>query len=82
MNEKSEGFNDNYETLKQISDDLSRQSQGEPDIDGLIPKVERATAAYKACKARLDAVEKVLKEQLPGVEVEEVLGGSEKDEYN
>ena len=33
-----------------------------PDIDNLLPMVEKATKAYKACKTRLDAVEAALLE--------------------
>jgi len=86
MNNNSQGFNENYKKLKEISDDLSRQSQGEPDIDGLLPKVEEATKAYKACKERLDAVEKALAEQLPNsdcvpIDSSEKVGTSKKSEH-
>lgn len=54
-------FNDNYRTLKDIADNLRQQSGSEvPDIDNLLPMVEKATLAYKACKERLDAVQSAL----------------------
>ena len=48
----SQNFNKNYRLLKETDDWLS--SQKEPDIDQLVPKVERAMAAYKICKDRLE----------------------------
>jgi exodeoxyribonuclease VII small subunit len=36
------------------------EDQTEPDIDHLLEVVEQSTAAYKICKARIDAVEKAL----------------------
>lgn len=36
------------------------EDQTEPDIDHLLDVVEQSTAAYKVCKARIDAVEKAL----------------------
>jgi len=48
-------FNKNYKVLKDTADWLSQQK--EPDIDQLVPKVERAMQAYQICKKRLDAVQ-------------------------
>lgn len=58
----AESFKKNYDTLQSIAEKLKNQT--EPDIDQLVPWVEEATQAYKACKARLDAVEAALKEKL------------------
>jgi len=56
-------FNKNYETLKFIAEKIRSEGNKDiPDIDNLLPMVEKATAAYKACKVRLDAVEKALTE--------------------
>lgn len=56
-------FNKNYATLKEIAENLRSESEKEiPDIDNLLPMVEAATKAYRACKERLDAVEKALEE--------------------
>jgi exodeoxyribonuclease VII small subunit len=84
MNKKSLGFNENYQKLKNISEELSQQSQGEPDIDGLLPKVEEATKAYRACKERLEAVKKALEEQLPdsnqnGIDLDERISDGSPD---
>lgn len=51
-------FNKNYEILKQTANWLS--SQKEPDIDQLVPKVERAMQAYTICKERLAKVQETL----------------------
>ena len=48
----SGSFNKNYRVLKETADWLSKQE--EPDIDQLVPKVERAMQAYRICKDRLD----------------------------
>ena len=61
MSQALPSFNDNYKTLRRIATTLREQTGQEvPDIDNLLPMVEEATAAYKACKERLDAVEKAL----------------------
>jgi len=63
MSKKLPSFNENYKTLRDIASDLREQSGNEvPDIDNLLPMVEKATKAYKACKTRLDAVESALAE--------------------
>jgi exodeoxyribonuclease VII small subunit len=54
----STSFNKNYKVLKDTADWLS--SQKEPDIDQLVPKVEKAMGAYKICKERLDKVQATL----------------------
>jgi exodeoxyribonuclease VII small subunit len=54
----SNSFNKSYQVLKQTADWLS--SQKEPDIDQLVPKVERAMQAYQICKDRLTKVQETL----------------------
>src|SRR5271157_4430558 len=54
----STSFNKNYQVLKQTADWLS--SQKEPDIDQLVPKVEKAMQAYSICKDRLTKVQETL----------------------
>jgi exodeoxyribonuclease VII small subunit len=54
----STSFNKNYQILKQTADWLSTQK--EPDIDQLVPKVEKAMKAYTICKDRLDKVQETL----------------------
>src|SRR5262249_54043556 len=54
----SGSFNANYKILKETADWLSGQK--EPDIDQLVPKVERAMKAYSICKDRLDKVQATL----------------------
>ena len=54
----SSSFNKNYRILRETADWLSGQK--EPDIDQLVPKVEKAMKAYKICKDRLDAVQTTL----------------------
>jgi hypothetical protein len=55
----STSFNKNFKVLKDTADWLS--SQKEPDIDQLVPKVERAMQAY-----RLDKVKETLGQYLQG----------------
>ncbi len=54
----SSSFNKNYQVLKQTADWLSTQK--EPDIDQLVPKVEKAMQAYSICKDRLTKVQETL----------------------
>jgi exodeoxyribonuclease VII small subunit len=54
----SASFNKNYKVLRETADWLS--SQKEPDIDQLVPKVERAMKAYQICKDRLTKVQETL----------------------
>jgi exodeoxyribonuclease VII small subunit len=76
----SSSFNKNYRVLKETADWLSKQE--EPDIDQLVPKVERAMQAYRICKDRLDKVKETLGQYLqpesdPGVSVKTQTGGDE-----
>ena len=57
------GFNANYRVLKETADWLSGQK--EPDIDQLVPRVERAMRAYATCKDRLDQVQATLGQYFP-----------------
>ena len=54
----SSSFNKNYKVLKETADWLSQQK--EPDIDQLVPKVEKAMKAYSICKDRLTKVQETL----------------------
>jgi exonuclease VII small subunit len=57
-----ESFNSNYAILKHTADWLAKQA--EPDIDQLVPKVERAMQAYAICKERLTMVQQTLGQYL------------------
>jgi exodeoxyribonuclease VII small subunit len=63
MTPESETYKDNYAILKEVAETL--RTQKEPDIDALIPMVDRALAAYKVCKDRLQAVKTAFGERLP-----------------
>ena len=68
MSSQSTSFLENYRKLREISQQLNSPQQ--IDVDQLVPLVEQATVAYKACKARIDEVERMLNEKLeaePGV---------------
>ena len=67
MTEKSNSFKENYATLKQVAETL--RTQQEPDIDALIPMVDKAMAAYKQCKNRIDEVKKAFAEKMPDPEI-------------
>jgi exonuclease VII small subunit len=54
----STSFNKSYKVLKETADWLSTQK--EPDIDQLVPKVEKAMQAYQICKDRLTKVQETL----------------------
>lgn len=57
-------FREAYEVLQRHANTLRQQS--EPNIDDLLDIVNESVAAYKVCKARIDAVEKALGEALEG----------------
>jgi exodeoxyribonuclease VII small subunit len=63
MTPESETYKENYAILKEVAETL--RTQKEPDIDALIPMVDRALAAYKVCKDRLQAVKTAFGERLP-----------------
>lgn len=57
-NPKLSTFKEAFTVLKANAQKL--EDQTEPDIDHLMEIVDQSTAAYKVCKARIDAVEKAL----------------------
>jgi len=73
----SNSFNKNYKVLKETADWLSTQK--EPDIDQLVPKVEKAMKAYSICKDRLTKVQETLGQYF---EKEEADGGVVKRDLN
>lgn len=60
MTKKELTFKDGYEILKKNAELL--ESQKEPDMDNLMKIVEESMTAYKACKSRVDAVQRALNE--------------------
>lgn len=58
MNNETLSFKAGYEILKKNAELL--ETQQEPDIDNLMNIVEESMQAYKACKARVDAVQAAL----------------------
>ena len=66
MAEPAETYKANYAILKETAEAL--RNPQEPDIDALIPMIDRALAAYKACKARIEEVKRVLDEKMPSQE--------------
>ena len=58
MNHGELSFKRGYEILKKNAELLEAQEQ--PDIDNLMNLVEESMQAYKACKARIDAVQQAL----------------------
>lgn len=60
MIKKELSFKNGYDILKKNAERL--ESQEEPDIDNLMKIVEESMTAYKACKSRIDAVQKALNE--------------------
>lgn len=73
-----EGFLAHYATLQESARALREQS--EPDLDALIPLVDRALEAYKGCKSRIEAVQALLDQRLATVEDARALGLSESDQ--
>lgn len=57
-NTKPSTFKEAFTILKTNAQKL--EDQAEPDIDHLMEIIDQSTAAYKVCKARIDAVEKAL----------------------
>jgi len=73
----STSFNKNYQVLKQTADWLSNQK--EPDIDQLVPKVEKAMKAYSICKDRLTKVQETLGQYFEKDEVKGEAGPAGED---
>ena len=63
MTQEADTFKAHYDILKEVAETL--RNQKEPDIDALIPMVDRALASYKICKERLTAVKTAFGERLP-----------------
>lgn len=53
---------ENYRVLAEAARELREQE--DVDIDRLVPMVDKALAAYAACKGRIDAVQALLNERL------------------
>jgi exodeoxyribonuclease VII small subunit len=60
-------FREAFEVLQQHAETLRRTQ--EPNIDDLVNVVTESVAAYKVCKARIQAVEQALERTLGEVEV-------------
>ncbi|HCW3748558.1 TPA: exodeoxyribonuclease VII [Acinetobacter baumannii] len=60
MNDKKLTFKEGHDILKRNAELL--ESQESPDIDNLMNIVEESIGAYKACKARIEAVQQALDE--------------------
>ncbi|HJF27569.1 MAG TPA: exodeoxyribonuclease VII [Acinetobacter lwoffii] len=58
MSHDTLSFQEGYNILKKNAELL--ESQQEPDIDNLMKIVEESMSAYKACKARVEAVQMAL----------------------
>lgn len=54
----SKTYIEQYEILKNAGQQLSEMA--EPDIDALIPLVQKGTEAFQFCKDRIDTVRKQL----------------------
>ncbi len=63
---KAKTFREAYAILNGHAETLREQQ--EPNIDELLAIVTESVAAYKVCQARIDAVDKALKEALRDVE--------------
>lgn len=55
-------YQENYQTLKRISEELSNDS--DLNIDTILPKIETAIKAYNECSDRLNNIEKAIQEKL------------------
>jgi exodeoxyribonuclease VII small subunit len=66
-------FREAYTVLQGHAETLREQT--EPNIDDLLSIVTESVAAYKVCKARIDAVEKALQEALTDVGADAGLRG-------
>lgn len=73
-----EGFLAHYATLQETARALREQT--EPDLDALIPLVDRALAAYKGCKSRIEAVQSLLDQRLGDVETGALEEGLDEDD--
>lgn len=60
--EKTGSYLENYAVLQETAKTLREQK--EPDLDTLIPMVDKALSAYKSCRERIGAVRSMLDERL------------------
>lgn len=60
---EADTYKAHYAILREVAETLRQQK--EPDIDALIPMVDRALTSYRFCKARLEAVKAAFGERLP-----------------
>ncbi|MBI6727060.1 hypothetical protein RYA05_06220 [Pseudomonas syringae pv. actinidiae] len=58
MNQQTASYSENYTTLAETVRTLN--SMAEPDVDKVLPIVERANSAYKLCIERITQVEAAL----------------------
>lgn len=65
---ESRQYREHYEKLRAIAQRLAGEDA--IDIDELVPLVDEASAAYKVCRERIEAVEKALAERLDMLEEE------------
>lgn len=63
MTTQTQTYAENIAVLNEVATKL--RAQTEPDIDTLVPMVDRALKAHGECKARLQAVRAALEERLP-----------------
>lgn len=68
MSDANMTFRQAYGVLQRHAETLRNQT--EPNIDDLLPMVEQSVAAYRVCKARIDAVEKALEKALTDVAID------------
>lgn len=61
MHSSTNTYQTHYKILKEVAETLKNQT--EPDIDSLISHVERALAAYRVCKERIESAKKALEEK-------------------
>ena len=57
---ESNSFKENYGILKGVVSEMNNME--EPDVDLLIPMVEKGTAAYKNCISRCNQVEQLIED--------------------
>lgn len=61
--EQSMKFSEAFGTLKSVAEAMRSQTN-EPDIDALVPMVDKAVTAYNLCKTRIAAVKQLLEQKL------------------
>ena len=58
-------YAENRKVLREVAEKLRHETS--LDIDELIPLIDQASAAYRACRDRVDAVERLIAERLPQI---------------